>query len=41
MTFAIPAPPPDVFIFQANLSDPPSESFQSFQWSPFGVLSYE
>ena len=41
MTFAIPAPPPDVFIFQANLSDPPSESFQSLQWSPFWVLSYE
>ena len=26
--------PPSVFIFQANLSGPPSESFQSFQWSP-------
>ena len=23
--------PPHVFIIQANLSDPPSESFQSFQ----------
>ena len=23
-------PPPHVFIFQANLSGPPSESFQSF-----------
>ena len=27
-------PSPHVFIFQANLSGPPSESFQSFQWSP-------
>ena len=27
-------PPPHAFIFQANLSGPPSESFQSFQWSP-------
>ena len=25
---------PHAFIFQANLSGPPSESFQSFQWSP-------
>ena len=33
MTFAIPTPQ-HVFIFQANLSGPPSESFQSFQWSP-------
>ena len=33
MTFAIP-PSPNVFIFQANLSAPPSESFQSFQRSP-------
>ena len=32
MTFAIPFP--HVFIFQANLSGPPSESFQSFQRSP-------
>ena len=33
---------PHVFIFQANLSGPPSESFNSFQWSPtFGVLSYD
>ena len=32
MTFAIPFP--HVFIFQANLSGPPSESFQSFQQSP-------
>ena len=32
----------NVFIFQANLSGPPSESFNSFQWSPtFGVLSYD
>ena len=30
MTFAIP---PHVLIFQANLSGPPSESFQSFQQS--------
>ena len=28
-------PPLHVFIFQANLSGPPSESFQSFQWSVF------
>ena len=27
-------PPPHAFIFQANLIGPPSESFQSFQWSP-------
>ena len=27
-------PPPHVFIFQANLSGPPFESFQSFQRSP-------
>ena len=27
-------PPPHVFIFQANLSGPPSESLQSFQLSP-------
>ena len=27
-------PLPHVFIFQANLSGPPSESFQSFQQSP-------
>ena len=26
---------PHVFIFQANLRSPPSESFQSFRWSPF------
>ena len=26
--------PPHVFIIQANLSDPSSESFQSFQWFP-------
>ena len=26
------SPPPHVFIFQANLSGPPSESFQSLQW---------
>ena len=32
MTFAIPHS--CVFIFQANLSDPPSEPFQSFQRSP-------
>ena len=31
-------PPPHVFIFQANLSGPPSESFQSFQLSlPLGA----
>ena len=44
MTFTIPAPPPPsphVFIFQANLSGPLSESFQSFQRSPFWVLSYD
>ena len=29
-----PLPPPHVFIFQVNLSGPPSESFQSFQRSP-------
>ena len=29
-----PRPPPRVFIFQANLRGPPSESFQSFQRSP-------
>ena len=29
-----PSPPPHVFIFQANLSGPPYESFQSFYWSP-------
>ena len=29
MTFAIP--PPQIFLFQANLSGLPSESFQSFQ----------
>ena len=29
-----PPPPQHVFIFQANLSGPPSESFQSFQWFP-------
>ena len=28
-----PPPPAIVFIFQANLSCSPSESFQSFQWS--------
>ena len=33
MTFAIPIPHPHAFIFQANLSGPPSQSFQSFQWS--------
>ena len=41
MTFTIPPPPspPHVFIFQANLSGPLSESFQSFQRSPpFGFL---
>ena len=36
-----PPTPPHVFIFQANLSDPPSESFQSLQWSPFWILSYD
>ena len=30
-----PPPPPHVFIFQANLTGLPSESFQSFQRSPF------
>ena len=35
MTFAIPPlPPRHAFIFQANLSGPPSESFQSFLQSP-------
>ena len=36
MTFAIPPPPPPrhAFIFHANLSGPPSESFQSFLRSP-------
>ena len=29
---------PRVFIFQANLSGSPSESFRSFHWSPFSVL---
>ena len=30
-------PPPHVFIFQAKVSNPSSESFQSFQWfPPFG-----
>ena len=33
MTFAIPPPPPHAFIFQANLSCPPSYSFQTFQRS--------
>ena len=33
MTSGIP-PPPHVFIFQVNLSGPPSESFQSFQRFP-------
>ena len=33
--------PPHVFIFQANLSGPPSESIQSFQWSPLWVLGYD
>ena len=32
--FRDPPPPPHVFIFQANLSGLPFESFQSFQWSP-------
>ena len=31
--------PTHVFIFQANLSGPPSEPFQSFQWSP--LLGYQ
>ena len=31
--FREPPPPPSVFIFQANLSDPSSESFRSFQRS--------
>ena len=35
LTFAIPTPSlPHIFIFQANLSGPPYESFQSFQRSP-------
>ena len=35
MTFAIPPPPTQVFIFQVHFSGPPSyESFQSFQPSP-------
>ena len=34
MTFTTPPPPQHVLIFQANLSGPPSESFQSFQWFP-------
>ena len=29
-----PPPPHHIFIFQANLSSPLSESFQSFQWFP-------
>ena len=33
----LPPPPPHVFIFQAKVSNPSSESFQSFQWfPPFG-----
>ena len=34
-------PTPHVFIFQANLSGPPSESIKSFQRSPLWVLSYD
>ena len=32
--FSRPPPPPYVFVFQANLSGSPSESFHKFQWSP-------
>ena len=34
-------PTTHVFIFQANLSGPPSESIKSFQRSPLWVLSYD
>ena len=33
--FLDPPPPPDVFIFQANLSGSPSASFQSYHRFPF------
>ena len=37
----LPRSPAQLFIFQANLNSSPSKSFQSFQWSPFWVLSYD